>query len=126
MSNSGTKWTKEEEDNLLEQIKLGRTFSIIAKKHNRSEIAIHLRFASIINDKLTNKKNTIESIAHELNMKPNSIKNIMENATKFTNNNNTSFTNDSDKHLYKKLEILEQKIDNIEKYCKLIYKKLTK
>lgn len=127
MSNSGMKWTKEEERILLEKIKLGYNFSVIAEKHNRSEIAIHLRFANIVNLKLKNNQ-SIQSIANELNLTVDSIQNILHNAESYTNNKNS---NDSTKKnfnitsLEEKLNKIEQKIDNIEKFCKSIYKKIT-
>lgn len=126
MSMSGMKWTKEEENKLLYEVKLGRTFAQISEKHNRSEIAIHLRFASIVNQKIKQNQQSIHAIAKELNLKPDSIQNILDKAEKYNVNNNKN--NDSlDKKisfLEQKIDSLEEKLNSIEKYCKSIYKKI--
>ena len=123
---SGMKWTKEEENKLLYEVKLGRTFAQISEMHFRSEMAIHLRFASIVNQKIKENKQSIHAIAKELNLKPDSIQNILDKAEKYNVNNNKN--NDSfDKKisfLEQKIDSLEEKLSSIEKYCKSIYKKI--
>ena len=135
---SGQKWTKEEEDQLWNEVKLGRTFSVIGKNHNRSELAIHLRFASIVQEKL--KKNiSMRTICNEVNLKESSIRNILDKASNYTNNKqSTSLSSSSssggfhNETLLKKINDLETKMDlilekikNTEKYVKSIHKKLS-
>ncbi len=123
---AGQKWTEIEIQELILEIKSGKSIQDIAKYHNRSQIAIQLRMANIIHEKL--KKKQKQQVASELNLNLNSIDNILRNSEKYTStktqslttqppqNHNINFTN--------KLNEMETKLNIIEKYCKSILKKL--
>ena len=117
---SGQKWSETEIAELILEMKHGKSIQEISENHNRSAIAIQLRMASIIEGKLKSKQK--KQVANELNLNINSIDNILTNSQNYTKNkNNTPSTTD---HHSEKLKEIEVKLNNIEKYCKVILKKL--
>ena len=66
MSNK-SRWTREEEINLVKNISGGVTFADLAIKHDRSENAIELRLKQIIYENVLSGK-SIDSLSKTLNM----------------------------------------------------------
>jgi len=60
-------WSKDEEKQLLKEIKSGKTYNELAKIHNRSISALIMRFNKIIYENIENKK-TKSSLAKLLNI----------------------------------------------------------
>lgn len=60
-------WSKDEEKQLLKEIKSGKTYNELAKIHNRSISALIMRFNKIIYENIENKK-TKSSLANLLNI----------------------------------------------------------
>lgn len=118
---SGQKWSETEIAELILEIKHGKSIQEISENHNRSAIAIQLRMASIIEDKLKTKQK--KQVANELNLNINSIDNILTNSQNYTKNKNNNTPSITDHHS-EKLKEIEVKLNNIEKYCKVILKKL--
>lgn len=124
---SGQKWTREEEKELLLQLSAGKSIQEIAGYHNRSEIAIQLRLASLIQDKL--KTESMRKIATELKLNETIINKLLTKLQSYSEKSDksekmgySSVPNATDY----KIQQLEEKLNSIEKYCKLIYKKLSK
>jgi hypothetical protein len=60
-------WSKDEEKQLLKEIKSGKSYNELAKIHNRSISALIMRFNKIIYENIENKK-TKSSLANLLNI----------------------------------------------------------
>jgi len=68
-----TKWTLDEEKQLIKAIKHGKSFESLAKEFNRSENALELRIKKIIYDTISEKK-SLKSIAKSLNFNEDKVK----------------------------------------------------
>lgn len=119
---SGQKWTEKEMSELILEMKSGKSIQDMALLHNRSEIAIQLRMASILQEKLKFKQK--KQIAAEFNLTPNSFDNILTNADRYTKKKLDHTQPKSTISFSEKIQGIENKLETIEKYCKLIVKKL--
>lgn len=116
-TNSGQKWTISEETSLKSELKQGKTIKDIALSHNRSELAIQLRIASIVDNDLKLKK-SLKTISQELKLSEEFLVTIMEKQKTFS-------TTKPEKQINSNTD-LESRLDSIEKLCKAIYKKVKK
>ncbi len=119
---SGQKWTEKEMSELILEMKSGKSIQDMALLHNRSEIAIQLRMASILQEKLKFKQK--KQIAAEFNLTLNSFDNILTNADRYTKTKLDCTQPKSTISFLEKIQEIENKLETIEKYCKVIVKKL--
>lgn len=119
---SGQKWTEKEMSELMLEMKSGKSIQDMALLHNRSEIAIQLRMASILQEKLKFKQK--KQIAAEFNLTLNSFDNILTNADRYTKKKLDYTQPKSTISFLEKIQEIENKLETIEKYCKVIVKKL--
>mgnify|MGYP000097182691 CR=1 FL=1 len=119
---SGQKWTEKEMSELILEMKSGKSIQDMALRHNRSEIAIQLRMASILQEKLKFKQK--KQIAAEFNLTLNSFDNILTNADRYTKKKLDCTQPKSTISFLEKIQEIENKLETIEKYCKVIVKKL--
>lgn len=119
---SGQKWTEREISELMLEMKSGKSIQDMALLHNRSEIAIQLRMASILQEKLKFKQK--KQIAAEFNLTLNSFDNILTNADRYTKKKLDYTQPKSTISFLEKIQEIENKLETIEKYCKVIVKKL--
>jgi hypothetical protein len=118
-TNSGQKWTISEETSLKSELKQGKTIKDIALSHNRSELAIQLRIASIVDNDLKLKK-SLKAISQELKLSEEFLVTIMEKQKTFSTTKPEKQINSNT------VTDLESRLDSIEKLCKAIYKKVKK
>ena len=122
-------WTSKEENDLIFELTNNNTISVIASKHNRSENAIKLRIASLIQkelDKGTPRKKIISS----LNITDEMMMNLLDFSKRFSSSTSSksspSIDNSGSSLILEKLNALDSRFATIEKYVKLIYKKISK
>lgn len=63
-SAAGTKWSKEEEENLLKEMQSGKTIAECAKEHKRTEVGILSRLKQIACTMVLDGKSVDEVVAH--------------------------------------------------------------
>lgn len=76
-SQAGSKWTEEEENNLLVSIEKGIDISDIAKEHKRTEGGISSRIRHIAVDMITNKGKEIDDVCEYLRLSKDEVVEIL-------------------------------------------------
>lgn len=119
MERQGTPWTEQEHMDLQHELKLKMNFDDIAKKHQRSSLAIRLRFARLIQDYIKNGDSKTK-IAKMFNTTESMLDKII------SENNNSRNNNESSHLLETKVENLEKKIEKLEIFTSKLYEKYKK
>lgn len=118
MERQGKPWSEQEQIDLEHELKLNMSFDNIAKKHQRSSLAIRLRFARLINTHLKNGESKLQ-IAKMFNTTE-----AMLNKILLENSNNTSQKeNELTNLLEQRIEKLEKKVEKLEKIVSKLYEK---
>lgn len=128
-------WTTEEEENLIDAMKIRTKIIDIAKEHQRSETAIKLRLVHIMK-RMLKKGEPFSKLTHTFNLNKDDIDVLFSFADKYTKNVNENKTNSNTKtsitskrdnnntDLLLKIKQIEDKLDKLEKILKSIYKKV--
>ena len=88
MRKSGQPWSPEEEEQMLESFRKGKSVEAIATIHGRSPKAIRLRFGYFCKRQLRIDPESIPALVEEYNVDANTILNIIkELETGYSNNN---------------------------------------
>ena len=111
-------WTKKEESELCHEMRLDRPLEEIAKKHQRSQKAIELRFALILQRAIAEGEKMF-TLQKEYRITEQAIKRYLDMLQE---------TKTAEPMDYKKIEssieAVEEKLKNMEKLLAKIYKKL--
>ena len=113
-------WTKKEESELSHEMRLNRPLEEIAKKHQRSQKAIELRFALILQRALAEGEKMF-TLQKEYRITEQAIKRYLD----MLQETKTAEPTPMDyKKIESSLEVVEEKLKNMEKLLAKIYKKL--
>lgn len=113
-------WTKKEESELCHEMRLDRPLEEIAKKHQRSQKAIELRFALILQRALAEGEKMF-TLQKEYRITEQAIKRYLD----MLQETKTAEPTPMDyKKIESSLEAVEEKLKNMEKLLAKIYKKL--
>ena len=122
-------WTTKEEQDLIFELKNDNTLSVIAQKHNRSENAIKLRLASMIQREL-DKGISRKKILSTFNITEEMMKNLLDLSKRFSSSSHSSSSVSESSSstlnlILEKMEDMNTKLSTLEKYVKTIYKKVS-
>lgn len=122
MERQGQSWTEQEQIDLEHELKLNMTFDDIARKHKRSNLAIRLRFARLINTHLRNGESKVK-IAKIYNTTESMIEKILSENSSNSNNNTSSILSTG---MEEKVDKLEKKVEKLEKIVSKLYENYKK
>lgn len=128
LKNHKALWTRKEEQDLIFELNNDNTLKIIAEKHNRSENAIKLRLASMI-QKEVDKGTVKKKILSAFNITDEMMSNLLECKRRFEDSKTTSSPATSGSAvatslILEKLNEIDTKLCTHEKYLKSLYKKI--
>lgn len=129
LKNHKALWTRKEEQDLIFELNNDNTLKIIAEKHNRSENAIKLRLASMI-QKEVDKGTVKKKILTAFNITDEMMSNLLEFKRRFEDSKTTSSSPATSGSavatslILEKLNEIDTKLCTHEKYLKSLYKKI--
>jgi len=130
LKNHKALWTRKEEQDLIFELNNDNTLAIIAHKHNRSENAIKLRLASMIQKEL-DKGTPSKKILTTFHISEQMMSNLLDFSKRFAASTSSSSPQLSSTEsstninlILNKLNEIDTKLSTYEKYLKNIYKKV--
>ena len=126
LKNHKALWTRKEEQDLLFELNNDNTLKIIAEKHNRSENAIKLRLASMIQKEL-DKGTVKKKILSTFNITDEMMSNLLEFKKRFESTSSSPAASGgamATNLILDKLNDIDAKLSTHEKYLKSLYKKI--
>ena len=127
MENHKSPWTSTEEKELLHRLRLGESIARISKKHQRTERAIEMRIAMIL-DRMLKKGDKISNLSNEFHLSDENIqvflKNFEENKRKFNESNENNIKSNLNERMEERFDQLEKKINKVEIYMMKILKNI--
>lgn len=106
MSKKGQLWTREEENDVLDKIRNGRSFDAIARESGRTAKAIEYRMAMHCQKEMMKGKE-LSSLAREFHQDPSMIQQIMDQLSATANANTSTRRIDDD------IREIKEQIDKI-------------
>lgn len=115
MRKSGQPWSPEEEEQMLDSFRRGKSVETIATTHGRSAKAIRLRFGYFCKRHLRVDPESIPKLSEEFNVDANTILGILKELETGYTNNNTPSTNNNTTISTSDMSSIKEEIGNIQK-----------